>query len=337
MGLGPSPWYTEGNMISITQSARALWEKAKEMTAEARREFFQGASTEDRHACRRLSVAETFERSTPQVDKRKEFLSPSGKYRLTVTPYVTGEKTWGYTQGLVYHVDTGDLISEVQYNYHDFPHAWVENHPKTGQDYLICEEDYQGQTVIELTTGKRVDYLPGPAAQGHDFCWSSIHPNPDGTLIAAHGCYWGGPYETIIVSFDDPMDLPWPQFTRDTSDVNWEGWIDNDSCKLGKEYYFSIKHQKRLSELTEEQQEESHDSDDDAEERFDTIIWTRPSNLEAVREYLKQYIEWRKKKNLKVNPHIATMCVKLFKKCSSEDQETLKNEMADLLSMVGIS
>jgi len=92
-------------MTSITQSARALWEKAKEMTAEARREFFQGTSTEDRHACSRLGVAETLERSIPQVDKRQEFLSPSGRYRLVVTPYVTGTNTWGYTQGLVYRVD----------------------------------------------------------------------------------------------------------------------------------------------------------------------------------------------------------------------------------------
>jgi len=79
------------------------------------------------------------------VSRRKEYLSPSGKYKLVLTPFKTQEGCWSYTQGLVYEGDR--LITEVQRDYSSFPFAWIDPHVNGGS-YLICGENYQGQTVI---------------------------------------------------------------------------------------------------------------------------------------------------------------------------------------------
>jgi hypothetical protein len=80
----------------------------------------------------------------------RDRLSPSGKYRLVVTSYTTG------TLGVITRVADGEEIARVDRNYHSFEHTWIEDHP-SGHDYLVCGEDYQGQTVIELDTGARGD------------------------------------------------------------------------------------------------------------------------------------------------------------------------------------
>jgi hypothetical protein len=85
-------------------------------------------------------------------------LSPDGKYRLVVTSYSTTKGCWNYTQGLIYSVNKVEPLFEVQRNYSSFPYTWV-NHPN-GHQYLVCGADYQGQTVLELDTGKRKDFVP---------------------------------------------------------------------------------------------------------------------------------------------------------------------------------
>ena len=106
-----------------------------------------------------------FNFNNEDVDSRKILNSPSGKYNLTISFFKTGKNNWNYSQGKVYLNDK--LIDTVNRNYSTFPFLFIENHPN-GHDYLICGEDYQGQTIIELDTGIRKDYFPGqlPPAQG---------------------------------------------------------------------------------------------------------------------------------------------------------------------------
>ena len=141
----------------------------------------------------------------------KEHLSPAGKYRLVVTTYQTGEGYWNYTQGKVYRGEK--CLAEVRRNYHQFPFTFIEGH-KNGHDYLVCGEDYQGQTVIELDTGERVDYRPAAAKKGHGFCWAYYKPSPDGTLMAVNGCIWACPYENHVYDFAEPMKPPCPGSSR---------------------------------------------------------------------------------------------------------------------------
>lgn len=136
-----------------------------------------------------------------------EKFSPSGKYKLVVEVFSTGKNTWAYSQGTVYK--DNEIVGQIRRNYAAFPFAWVENHPN-GHDYLIGGEDYQGQTVIELDTGKRRELLPEEAKKGHGFCWASYKYIPEHQLLFVSGCYWACPYEFRFYNFSDPMN-GWPQ------------------------------------------------------------------------------------------------------------------------------
>jgi hypothetical protein len=151
--------------------------------------------------------------------RSKEHLSPSGKYRLVVTPVQTKPGCWNYSQGLVYAVGNDTAIADFQRNYSSFPFLWVEDHVN-GHSYVVGGEDYQGQTVIELDTGKRRDHLPPEAKEGHGFCWVGMKFRAEGSVLVVDGCYWACPYEFRFYDFSDPM-AGWPQIGEGT-------WIDND-------------------------------------------------------------------------------------------------------------
>lgn len=146
--------------------------------------------------------------------------SPSGKYKLVITPHSTGKGSWNYTQGLVYSTNDGKLIAEVRRNYSSFPFLFIEDHPKG--DFLVCGENYQGQTVIELTTGKRKDLLSDGTEQGWGFCWVQYKYDVLNQMIIVDGCHWACPYEFRFYDFSDPMD-GWPEIKTDP-----ESTIDDD-------------------------------------------------------------------------------------------------------------
>lgn len=134
-----------------------------------------------------------------------------GKYKLVVTPYKVGKGYWDYTEGVVYN-QQNEIIATIQRNYSSFWYCFIEDHID-GHDYLLCGADYQGQTVIQLDTGQRVDYIPKAAKHGMGFCWietKQISP----TNILVTGCYWAFPTETLVVDFTNPMVLPYPIIER---------------------------------------------------------------------------------------------------------------------------
>lgn len=157
---------------------------------------------------RKRTKDDIFKPKNAKLDCRSEHLSESGRYRLVVTPFTTGKGTWNYSQGLVYRVGEELPIAEVRRNYGHFPFLFVEDHPN-GHQYLVCGEDYQGQTVIELDTGKRRDTLPEEARQGWGFCWAEYKFHPATQTIVVDGCFWGGGYEYKFYDFSDPM-AGWP-------------------------------------------------------------------------------------------------------------------------------
>lgn len=214
-------------------------------------------------------------RDETQSEDPKVQISPSGQYRLEITIHTTGKNTWQYSKGKVYRVSDNSLITEVCRNYSSFPYAWVENHIN-GHNYLLCGKNYQGQTVIELDTGERKDYLPEESNQGFGFCWARIEPSPNGTMLAVDGCYWASSYEVVIYDFTNPMNPPWEELCRDPDNDNFCGWINNDSCKIVKRYEWSLLHNKNVNILTDEEEEElEHYKGKKYEMREETIIWTR--------------------------------------------------------------
>lgn len=170
-----------------------------------------------------IFVPENIDRSIPMQTE----ISPSGKYAVSILNYRVGEGYWNYTKGIVHDIVNGGIIAIVKRNYSHFPFTFFEGHPD-GHDYFLCGEDYQGQTIIQLDTKSRVDYLPPEAKDGVAFCWISITHDieqGDPPTISVEGCVWGVPYEMVVYDFSNPMDPPYTELER-----NWvmDDWEDED-------------------------------------------------------------------------------------------------------------
>lgn len=221
-------------------------------------------------------------------------LSPSGRYKLVVTRHTTGPGFWCYSKGRIYN-DSEVLIGEVCRNYSSFPFEFVEEHPN-GHDYLVCGEDYQGQTVVELDTGKRRDYLPKAAVQGWGFCWASYTASPSKRTLSVCGCYWACPYEVWFVDFSDPME-GLPILLREADAEQFFGWTGPDSCEIGRCYDVVAATGKREEELTDAELDELEKLQEQGQKGLwklhkDRITWTRPTDEEAARAYIREIIDW---------------------------------------------
>lgn len=179
-------------------------------------------------------------------------LSPSGRYRLVTEEYVRRPQTRNYSRGRVYEGER--LIGDVKRNLDPFCFAWAEGH-RNGHDYLLCGEDYQGQTVIELDTGRRMDHIHESARGGGGFCCAAYYPSPDRKLVVIDGCIWAGPSELLFCRFDDPMSLPWPQFDRIELGGEVEGWSEKGFVYESSED-IRITDGKPFEELSDDEQEE---------------------------------------------------------------------------------
>lgn len=202
--------------MSPADEAKAFFERAQTLDSEDLREETKKLPEAVQEAFWKLRKASHFD--PKNLVKSTESLSPSGKYKLVVSSFKTGPGTWNYSQGQVFAQGSDTPIATVQRNYGAFPYLFVEDHPN-GHSYLICGEDYQGQTVIELDTGLRRELLK----KGHGFCWGSYEWLPSMQALLVDGCFWACPYEFRFFDFSDPMS-GWPQIGKDV-------YIDADSRK----------------------------------------------------------------------------------------------------------
>lgn len=167
-------------------------------------------------------VKDSYYKPENKIGESITHTSPSCKYRLEISTYSTGSGTWKYTQGCVYD-SQGTLLAEVRRNYHSFPFLFVEGHPNG--DFLICGEDYQSPTVVDLTTKEAKTF------KGDPFCWAEYKYHSETKTVLVSGCYWAAPYEYRFYDFSDPMgkgptlldagehsfnnDIRWPQINSD--------------------------------------------------------------------------------------------------------------------------
>lgn len=194
--------------MSIMEEAKAFYDKAEGWAYDKFREAIDELPEAVRKAYYVVRKDAMFAPENALEDKRWTHPSPSGKYTLLMTPFGTGKGSWDVTQGIV-SLTEGKQIAEVRRNYSAFPFLFIEGHPN-GHDYLVCGEDYQGQTVIELDTGTRRELLPEEAKQGHGFCWADYKFNEPNQMLVVEGCHWACPYEFRFYDFSDPMN-GWPE------------------------------------------------------------------------------------------------------------------------------
>src|SRR5271154_5085289 len=91
---------TRRRSMNIIDQARAFMEKAKDMTREAIREALEAVPEPVKNAYWDLRKAAFFAPENADMDRRKEHLSPSGKYNLVVTPFATSPGSWSGWQEL---------------------------------------------------------------------------------------------------------------------------------------------------------------------------------------------------------------------------------------------
>ena len=237
--------------------------------------------------------------STANPETLKEVLSPLGRYKLVISYHSTRKGSWGYTKGRTFRVSTGEMVGEVCRNYSSFPYLFVEDHPSS-HDYLVCGSDYQGQTVVELDTKSRKDYLPSSARAGFGFCWSSYQASPSKLTLAVEGCFWACPYEVWMVDFSAPMVGLWT-LEMTPSEVFLE-WVptEPDTALLGPaEYRYCIPLDKREKDMTEEEMDEMIRREDGGESESqlwrvsveDTTRWVRPDAVTIASKYIDFLIE----------------------------------------------
>jgi hypothetical protein len=160
---------------------------------------------------RRRHTEQRFSQMKPVAVPGEIHISPSGVFSLEVLEYRGDSQGWSYSRGLVREVASGRQIADVRRNLAPFWFSWVL---RSDGEFLLCGEDYQGYNVIELRTGQNVLTFPREAYDGLGFCWAAVFPSPSGKLVAVDGCYWGGPYDLVVLDFSDPLRSPLPEVAR---------------------------------------------------------------------------------------------------------------------------
>lgn len=199
-------------MSSIVKTAQDFFERVKDMTRDDVIEAVKELPKPVQNAYWKLRKDAYFVPENAITEKRWEVLSPTGKYKLVVTPFMTGPGGWNYTQGVVYRKDDDKPIATVQRNYGAFPKLFIEGHPKG--DFLVCGEDYQGQTVVELNTGQRRDLMSEGSNVGGGFCWAAYRFDAPTSILVVDGCHWACPYLFRFYDFSDPMN-GWPEIVAE--------------------------------------------------------------------------------------------------------------------------
>jgi hypothetical protein len=167
--------------------------------------LFKTLSPQERYLVQRDKIEDYFTEENRTSHPPHEELSPSGRYRLVVTSYGTKPGSWN---GEVFRTSDGVKVADVKRNYSSFSNLFMEDHID-GHDYLICGEDYQGQTFCQLDTGEVKPLIPNDAFEGFGFCWASYELMADGKTLLVNGCYWACPYEFRLYDVSDPMN-GWP-------------------------------------------------------------------------------------------------------------------------------
>ena len=198
----------------------------------------------------------------------REVFSPSGKYKLVITNFHTKPVLWSFTQGEVFKKDSDVPIATVRRNYSAFPYSFVEDHP-SGHDFLVAGEDYQGQTVVDLTTGERRDTLSDGTDKGFGFCWSEHRFHKESGILSVCGCHWACPYEFRFYDFSDPMrgwpEIEWKDVDEERStgifeDIRWPSIETRDETTLVR--VFQTEHPESGGALPEDSSELGRDDVD---------------------------------------------------------------------------
>lgn len=148
--------------------------------------------------------------------------SPDGVYQLTIEQFEV-EGGWAYSRGIITSSDDNIRI-ELRRNIRSFLFKWVE---KDQKKYLLCGQDYQGYSIVDLSNGNIIDFVPEAYYEGMGFCWADIHYTKNMNILVVEGCYWADEYEIVFYDFSAPEHLPYKEILRVSPYENVIGWTDH--------------------------------------------------------------------------------------------------------------
>lgn len=182
-------------------------------------------------------MSDSIDRRIRDPDEAKVCLSPSGKYRLGFDSYGTlNHPNWRIAEIIVTDVRHDKVVHRFLRNDDWDFFKWVT---KDGKEYLLCSEDYEGQGVLDPSSGRYESY-----SEDDGFIWVDFHLSPDGNFLAIDGCHWACPNQVVIYDFSDPMNLPLPKILECWGDHNiaFEEWIDGKAFRLSAPFKESCIH-----------------------------------------------------------------------------------------------
>ena len=200
----------------------------------------------------RSQIDKVFGRAVRLEDQTSISLSPTGEYQLEIATFSTGPNSWEYSRGIVTRVSDGRLLADIKRNYGHFWYCWIA-HPN-GKEYLLCGEDYQGYSVLNLSEERCSVHFPEEGYQGFGFCWTKVTPSPDRLVLAVFGCYWACPYGVALYDFQNPDELPLRELGHYENVEEVTGWVDNDTFLVTVEVEFRASDGRLNDTLTDAEQ-----------------------------------------------------------------------------------
>ena len=135
---------------------------------------------------RRSKVLQAVSLGKPLRGKKETRASPSGKYKLDLMPYsVKDMRCPFYCVVEISRTDDGDRVGKIIRNEADFPFLFIEDYD--GKDYLLCAEDYQGFTLINITDGKKYDYIAEKSKRDLALRITDFYITPNKKSLAIEG------------------------------------------------------------------------------------------------------------------------------------------------------
>lgn len=135
---------------------------------------------------RRSKVIQAVSLGKPLKGKKENRASPSGKYKLELLPYsVKDMRCPFYSVVEIIRSSDGDRMGKIIRNEADFPFLFIED--LDGKDYLLCAEDYQGFTLINITEGKKYDYIAEKSKRDLAMRITDFYITPNRKCLAIEG------------------------------------------------------------------------------------------------------------------------------------------------------
>ncbi len=173
----------------------------------------------------RAQIEGAFDAALIIAGSHESLRSPCGKYAIDLDVYQANDTSnWRITKAVVRLCETGGVIAQFKRNDESFFHCWLDH---GGTQYLLCSEDLEGQTCIDLTHRRIESY-----SSEDSFIWTEFYPSPSKRKIAIVGCYWACPYVVKIYDFSEPMNLPLTQLKEiaiPSGNSNFGQWLSEDA------------------------------------------------------------------------------------------------------------